>query len=78
MNRIQVLPAIASGDSLTLERCLEIAIDNSNQIAITEGDVIKAEIGLKDAWSGFLPELHLSGGYNLTDTFNRLEWNENH
>jgi outer membrane protein len=71
-------PAIASEDSLSLERCLEIALDNSNQIAIAEGDVIRAEMGLKDAWSGFLPELHLSGGYNLTDTFNRLEWNENH
>jgi outer membrane protein len=72
------VPAVASEDSLSLEQCLEIAVDNSNQIAISEGDVIKAEIGLKDARSGFLPELHLSGGYNITDTFNRLEWNENH
>ncbi len=70
--------AIAFEDSLSLERCLEIALDNSSRIAVAEGDLIKARIGLKDAWSGFLPELHLSGGYNLTDTFNRLEWNENH
>lgn len=72
------VPAIASEDSLSLERCLEIAVDNSNRIAIAKGNVIKAEISLKDARSGFLPELHLSGGYNLTNTFNRLEWNENH
>ena len=71
-------PAIELEDSLSLERCLEIALDNSSRIAVTEGDLIKARMGLKDAWSGFLPELHLSGGYNLTDTFNRLEWNENH
>jgi outer membrane protein len=72
------VPAIAFEDLLSLQRCLEIAVDNSNQIAITEGDVLKAEMGLKDAWSGFLPELHLSGGYNLTDRYNRFEWNENH
>jgi outer membrane protein len=71
-------PAMAAGDSLSLQRCLEIAFDNSNQIAISEGDVIKARIGLKDSWAGFLPELHLSGGYNVTDMFNRLEWNPNH
>jgi outer membrane protein len=69
---------VQAGDSLSLERCLEIAIDNSSQIAITEGNVTKAQIGLKDAWSGFLPELHLSGGYDLTDTYNSLQWNNNH
>ncbi len=71
-------PAIVSEDSLSLEQCLEIAIKNSNQIVITEGQVIKAEMGVKDARSGFLPELHLLGGYNVTDTFSRLEWSENH
>jgi outer membrane protein len=72
------VPAIASEDSVSLERCLEIAVDNSNRIAIAEGDVTRARIGLKDAWSGFLPEVHLSGGYDLTDSYNSLEWNENH
>jgi outer membrane protein len=71
-------PAIASEDSLSLEQCLEIAVSNSYRIAIAEGNVIKAEIGVKDAKSGFLPELRLLGGYNLTDTFNRLEWNSNY
>ena len=65
-------------DSLSLERCLEIAATNSNQIAITEGNVIKAEFGVKDARAGFLPELHLVGGYNLSNVFNRLEWNDDH
>jgi outer membrane protein len=69
---------VATGDSLNLERCLEIALANSNRIAIAEGDVIQAEMGVKDAWSGFLPEVYLTGGYDLTDTFNRLQWNENH
>lgn len=68
-------PAVASEDSLSLERCLEIAVSNSYQIAITEGYVTKAEIAVKDAKSGFLPDLHLSGGYNLTDAFNQPQWN---
>jgi outer membrane protein len=72
------VPAVAPEESLSLERCIEIAIDNSNQIAITRGNVIKAEIGVQDAWSGFLPELHLSGGYDLTDAFSSLDWDENH
>ena len=70
--------APSSEDSLSLEQCLEIAVSNSYQIAIAEGNVTKAEIGVKDAKSGFLPELRLLGGYNLTDTFNRLEWSPNH
>jgi outer membrane protein len=71
-------PAAAYEDSLSLEQCLEIAARNSNQIAITEGNVTKAEVGVKDARAGFLPRLHLVGGYNLTNVFNRLEWNESH
>ena len=66
--------AVASEESLSLEQCLEIAVGNSYRIAISEGNVSKAEIGVKDARTAFLPELHLLGGYNLTSTFNRLEW----
>jgi outer membrane protein len=69
---------VAYSDSLSLEQCLEIAGRNSNQIAITQGNVLQAEIGVKDAKAAFLPELHLTGGYNLTDAFNRLEWNADH
>ena len=71
-------PAIASEDSLSIQQCIEIAAHNSSEMAIAEGNVVKAEIGVKDARSSFLPELRMSGGYNLSDTFNRLEWNENH
>lgn len=65
----------APGDSLSLGQCLEIAVGNSYQMDITEGKVTEAEIGVNDAKSGFLPELRLQGGYNLTDTFNRPQWN---
>jgi len=65
-------------DSLTLKQCVEIALKNSHEIAIAEGNVNKAEISVKDAHSGFLPELYLSGGYNVNDAYDRFEWNENH
>jgi len=71
-------PAEAPGDTLSLEQCLQVALSNSNQVSIAEGDVVKAELGVKDAWSEFLPEVNLSGGYDLTDRFNRLEWSQNH
>ena len=71
-------PAIVRQDSLSLEQCLEIAIENSNQIVISEGRVIKAQMGVKDARAGFLPELHLLGGYNVTDTFSSVEWSADH
>jgi outer membrane protein TolC len=73
-HRLAALPE----DSLTLEQCIEIALENSHKIAIAKGNVTKAEINLKDAESGFLPQLYLSGGYNLNDTYDRFEWNENH
>jgi len=67
-----------SEDSLTLEQCVEIALKNSHKVAITKGDISKARINLKDATSGFLPEIYLYGGYNLNDAYNRLEWDEKH
>jgi len=63
---------------LAIEQCIEIALKNSYEIAIGRGSVKKAEINLKDAKAGRLPELNLSGGYNLNNTYNRLEWDENH
>ena len=65
-------------DSLTLKQCVEIALKNSYEIAIARGNVSKAEISVKNAYSGFLPDLYLSGGYAVNDTYDRFEWNENH
>jgi len=70
--------ATSSHDSLTLEQCIETALKNSDRIAVAKGNLTKAGFNLKDARSGFLPELYLSGGYNLNDVYDRLEWNENH
>jgi outer membrane protein TolC len=67
--------AIAALDSLGLEECLSIALANSFQIAISEGNVEKAEIGVKDAKAAFLPELRLLGGYYIGDTYSSPGWN---
>ena len=66
------------GDSLNLEQCIETALENSPEIAIGRGTVVKAEINVKDARAGFMPDLYLSGGYNVTDTYDKLEWDNNH
>jgi outer membrane protein len=68
----------SSEDILTIEQCIEIALKNSYEIAIGRGSLNKAEIDLKDAKAARLPELDLTGGYNLNDTYSRLEWDENH
>jgi outer membrane protein TolC len=72
------MPESLLEDSLTLKQCIEIALRNSHEISIASGNVSKAKIGVKDARSGFLPELYLSGGYNVNDTYDKFEWNENH
>lgn len=66
----------APEDSLTLDQCIAIALKNSHKVAITKGNISKARINLKDARSGFLPEIYLYGGYNLNDAYSRFEWNE--
>lgn len=71
-------PEPSPKDFLNLKQCIEIALKNSHEIAIAEGNVSKAEINLKNARAGFLPEIYLSGGYDLDDTYNRLEWDEKH
>ena len=65
-------------DILTIEQCIEIALKNSYEIIKGRGELNKAEINLKDAKAGRLPELNLSGGYNLNDTYHKLEWDENY
>ena len=72
------MPESLLEDSLTLKQRIEIALRNSHEISIASGNVSKAKIGVKDARSGFLPELYLSGGYNVNDTYDKFEWNENH
>lgn len=72
------MPESLLEDSLTLKQCIEIALKNSHEIAIARGNVSKAEISVKNAYSGFLPDLYLSGGYKVNDTYDRFEWNENH
>lgn len=72
------MPESLLEDSLTLKQCIEIALKNSHEIAIAIGNVSKAEISVKNAYSGFLPDLYLSGGYKVNDTYDRFEWNENH
>ena len=62
----------------SIDRCVEIALLNSPLIGIAEGSVRKSELDVKDAKAGYLPDISLSGGYNINDTYNTLSWNGNH
>lgn len=63
---------------LTLKQCLEIAVKNSYQIASAEKNLKSAEFNLKNSWTGYLPNLNLTGSYRLSETNNKLEWTDQH
>ena len=65
-------------DSLTLHQCIALALRNSPKVAIAKGNVSKARINLRDAQSGFLPQVNLSGGYGINNLNKEFLWNENH
>jgi len=64
--------------SFSIEKCVEIALENSPLILIAEGSVRKSELDVGDARAGYLPDINLSGGYYLNETYNTLSWNSNH
>jgi len=64
--------------AFSIEQCVEIALKNSPLILIAEGSVRKNELDVGDAKAGYLPDISLSGGYYLNETYNALFWNSNH
>jgi outer membrane protein len=66
-----------SGD-FSIEQCIEIALKNAPSIKIAEGSVRKSNLDVGDARAKILPDVSLSGGYYLNETYNTFEWNENH
>jgi len=64
--------------SFSVEKCVEIALENSPLILIAEGSVRKSELDVGDARAGYLPDINLSGGYYLNETYNAFSWNSNH
>ncbi len=62
----------------SIDQCVEFALLNSPLIGVAEGSVRKSELDVKDAKANFLPEISLSGGYYINDTYNTLSWNSDH
>jgi outer membrane protein TolC len=65
-------------DTLSIDQCIKIAILNSPEIKISQGNVIKSELNVNDARAEFLPEISLNGGYFVNNTYSQFEWNRNH
>ncbi|MEJ2567313.1 MAG: TolC family protein, partial [candidate division WOR-3 bacterium] len=65
-------------DTLSIDRCIEIALKNSPLIAIAEGNVKKSELDVDDARADLLPDIELSGGYYLNNTYNEFGWDQDY
>jgi len=65
-------------DTLSINRCIEIALKNSPMIVIAEGGVKKSELDVSDARADLLPDIGLSGGYYLNETYNAFGWDRNY
>jgi len=64
--------------ALSIDQCIRIALENSPLIRVAEGSVKKSELDVGDAKANFLPEVDLSGGYYINETYNTFEWNRDH
>jgi len=67
-----------SNDTLTLTECIEIALNNSPDLRVARNNLRVAELDLQDMKTAIAPTIQLSGGYNLNNVYNRLEWTSNH
>jgi outer membrane protein len=65
-------------DTLSVDRCIEIALKNSPLIAVAEGNVKKSELDVDDAKADLLPDINLSGGYYLNKTYNEFRWDRDY
>jgi len=65
-------------DTLSVDRCIGIALKNSPLIAIAEGRVKKSELDVSDARADLLPEVELSGGYYVDKTYNEFGWDQHY
>ncbi|MFH0775633.1 MAG: TolC family protein [bacterium] len=68
----------AQSNPLTLKECIQIALDNSSKIATAKRSLDTAQLEVKDARAGYLPGLGISAGYNINDTYDKIEWTEKH
>ncbi|HCJ66402.1 MAG TPA: hypothetical protein DHV62_03520, partial [Elusimicrobia bacterium] len=48
---------------LTLEKCIELALGNSQTIKISEEKMLSAQWKINEAFAGYLPQVSVSGTY---------------
>ncbi len=58
-------------ESLTLDQCIEIALQRSPSVRMAALDLKTAALGVKDAWVNYLPEIDASGLYRFSDV---IDW----
>jgi len=60
--------SLVIGDTLTLEKCIQIALENQPAIGTSQGAVITAESEYTQVKSLYFPQAQLEGGMYLTNT----------
>lgn len=68
----------AQSNPLTLKECVQMALDNSSRIIIAKRSLDTAELEVKDVRAGYLPRLDATTGYKVNNTYNKIEWTQEH
>ena len=67
------IEAIDLSASLTLEQCLQLALENSTSVKNNQISLAIQNLRIKDAESNFYPDFSLSGNYTLSDQLRRMQ-----
>ena len=67
------IEAVDLSTPLTLEQCLQLALENSTSVKNNQISVAIQNLRIKDAESNFYPNFSLSGNYTLSDQLRRMQ-----
>ena len=71
---VLLLPTLALGETMTLEDCVTKALEANPSVLGAEETLSQAESGVKEARSGYLPNLSLSGSYNFMEETQKVRF----
>ncbi|MDP7279326.1 MAG: TolC family protein, partial [Candidatus Poribacteria bacterium] len=67
------IEAVDLSTPLTLEQCLQLALENSTSVKNNQISLAIQNLRIKDAESNFYPNFSLSGNYTLSDQLRRMQ-----
>ena len=64
---------VNQSEPMTLDKCLELALQNSTTIKNSQINIALQNLRIKDARSSFYPNFSLSGNYTLSDQLRKIQ-----